>query len=235
MLIGGTIISSIELHGQMSLVIFFAKCPLRCPYCHNKDILEDGEEMSFNDIKKIIDDSSDFIDAVVITGGEPLMQLDDVTDVLKYIKSLNLKTKIDTSGVYPKRIEKLLKMNLLDYISLDIKAPFNKYEKVIGSSVGEQVKKSMEIINSYNTVKLELRTTYVPNLLNEEDIKTISQSVKGDIYTLQQFRSKSVLDESFEEVESPNPNELKKIASSLDFKGTIKVKSSEFGEETVKE
>ena len=235
MLIGTTLISSIEFQGKMSLVIFFALCPLRCPYCHNKDILDSGIDESFEEIKMTIDKSLDYLDAVVITGGEPLVQLNDVIKVLEYVKSLNLKTKLDTSGIYPEKLEKLLKLDLLDYISLDVKAPFNKYKKIVGSDVGTCVKDSIDLINNYDNVTLELRTTYVPNLLNEKDIQKIASDVKGDIYTLQQFRNINVLDESLNDVESPSPYELEKIAKSLKniFNGKIKIKSSEFGEEII--
>ena len=47
MYIGGTVISSVEFHGNMSLVIFMSKCPLACRYCHNVELLEDNTEWSF--------------------------------------------------------------------------------------------------------------------------------------------------------------------------------------------
>lgn len=235
MLIGGTVISSIEYHKNMSLVIFLAKCPLRCPFCHNAEILEEGEDVSFSDIKKTINKSTDFLDAIVITGGEPLLQFEDLIKILKYAKSINLKTRLDTSGIYPDKIKKILDLGLVDYIAMDIKAPFDKYNEVIGSDIGENVKKSSKIINNYDDVAFEVRTTYVPSLLNEEDIKKIAREVNADIYTLQQFRNRNVLDKSLENVESPNPHDLKKIAISLKdiFKGKINVKSSEFGLEEI--
>lgn len=235
MLIGGTLISSVELHGQISLVIFMAKCPLRCKFCHNSEILEDGTYIDLEGIKKIIDSSKDFIDAIVLSGGEPLVQLDDIINILKYAKSLNLKTKIDTSGVYPDRLKKILDLCLLDFVSMDIKAPFYKYKKITSADVGIDVRKAMLLVNDYRDVKFETRTTFVPKLLNKKDIIDIAENITSDIFTIQQFRNKNVLDESLKNIESPNPNDLKELAILLKpiFKGKIKVKTSEFGEEEV--
>ena len=108
MYVGGTLISSIEFHGNMSLVIFMSKCPLACRYCHNVELLEDDTEKTFEEIKSEIDNAADFIDAVVLSGGEPLMQLDALIELLTYLKGIGLKTKLDTSGIYPDKIEKLL-------------------------------------------------------------------------------------------------------------------------------
>lgn len=234
MYIGGNVISSVEFHGNMSLVIFMAGCPLRCKYCHNAELLEGGDETSLEDICKEIDDSADFIDAVVISGGEPLVQVDAVADIFKHVKEIGLKTKLDTSGIYPDRLEKLLEANLVDYISLDIKAPFYKYKKIVGSNIGPQVMDSMELINEYD-VHLEVRTTFVPTLLTKKDIVRIADEVKADVYTIQQFRNKEVLNPDLAKVENPNPNELHKIAKSIKpyFNGVIKVKSAEFGEEII--
>ena len=149
MYVGGTVISSVEFHGNMSLVIFMSKCPLACRYCHNAELLDDNTQLSFEEIKKEIDDAADFIDAVVISGGEPLVQSDAVIEILKYVHKLSLKTKLDTSGIYPDKLENILKLNILDFISLDVKAPFEKYRKVTGSNVGSQVHKSMNLINKY--------------------------------------------------------------------------------------
>ena len=61
MYVGGTVISSVEFHGNMSLVIFMSKCPLACRYCHNAELLDDNTQLSFEEIKKEIDDAADFI------------------------------------------------------------------------------------------------------------------------------------------------------------------------------
>ncbi|SDA70261.1 anaerobic ribonucleoside-triphosphate reductase activating protein [Methanobrevibacter millerae] len=235
MYVGGTLISSVEFHGNMSFVIFLSKCPLACRYCHNVELLEDNTERTFEEVKSEIDNAADFIDAVVLSGGEPLMQLDALIEIFTYVKSINLKTKLDTSGIYPDKIEKLLELNLLDFVSLDVKAPFEKYRKVTGANVGSQVKKSMKMLNDDPNVRLEVRTTYVPTLHTKKDIHNLVNDVEGDIYTIQQFRNKNVLDPALEKVEVPNPHELRKLAQDIRplFNGIVKVKTAEFGEEII--
>ncbi|ALT68121.1 anaerobic ribonucleoside-triphosphate reductase activating protein [Methanobrevibacter millerae] len=235
MYVGGTLISSIEFHGNMSLVIFMSKCPLACRYCHNVELLEDDTEKTFEEIKSEIDNAADFIDAVVLSGGEPLMQLDALIELFTYIKSIGLKTKLDTSGIYPDKIEKLLDLGLLDFVSLDVKAPFEKYRKVTGANVGSQVKKSMRLLNNDDNVHLEVRTTYVPTLHTKKDIYNLVNDVEGDIYTIQQFRNKNVLDPALEKVEVPNPHDLRKLAEQIKplFDGVVKVKTGEFGEQII--
>ena len=235
MYVGGTLISSVEFHGNMSLVIFMSKCPLACRYCHNVELLEDTTQKTFDEVKLEIDNAADFIDAVVISGGEPLMQLDALIEIFTYIKSINLKTKLDTSGIYPEKVEKLLELELLDFVSLDIKAPFEKYRKVTGANVGSQVKKSMKLLNNDSNVCLELRTTYVPTLHTKKDIRNLVADVGGDIYTIQQFRNKNVLDPALEKVDVPNPHDLVKLAQDIKplFDGVVKVKTGEFGEQII--
>ena len=234
MYVGGTVISSVEFHGNMSLVIFMSKCPLACRYCHNVELLEDNTERSLEEIKEEIDSSADFLDAIVISGGEPLVQTDDVIEILKYVRQIGLKTKLDTSGIYPDKIKKILDLDLLDYVSLDVKTTFSKYRKITGANVGFQVKKSMDYINDAG-VHLEIRTTYVPTLHTKKDIINLVDEIKADIYTIQQFRNKNVLDPALEKVEVPNPHDLAKLAEEIKpyFDGVVKVKSGEFGEQII--
>ena len=235
MYVGGSVISSVEFHGNMSLVLFMSGCPLTCRYCHNVELLDDVTEKSFEEIKDEIDSSADFLDAVVISGGEPLMQTDAVIEIFTYVRQIGLKTKLDTSGIYPDKIKELLDLNLLDFVSLDVKTTFSKYRKITGSNVGFQVKKSMELINEDENVHLEARTTYVPTLHTKKDIINLADSVEADIYTIQQFRNKNVLDPALEKVEVPNPHDLAALAHEVKpyFKGQVKVKSAEFGEQVI--
>lgn len=234
MYIGGSVISSVEFHGNMSLVIFMSKCPLACRYCHNVELLEDNTEKSFEEVKYEIDSSTDFLDAIVISGGEPLVQTDAVIEILSYVRKIGLKTKLDTSGIYPDKLKKILDLNLLDYVSLDVKTTFSKYKKITGANVGFDVKKSMELINDAG-VHLEIRTTFVPTLHTKKDIMNLVDEIESEVYTIQQFRNKNVLDPALEKVEVPNPHDLTKLAKMIKpyFNGIVKVKSGEFGEQVI--
>lgn len=234
MYVGGSVISSVEFHGNMSLVFFMSKCPLACRYCHNVELLEDNTEKSFEEIKQEIDSSADFLDAIVISGGEPLVQTDAVIEILTYVRQIGLKTKLDTSGIYPDNLKRILDLNLLDYVSLDVKTTFSKYRKITGANVGFQVKKSMELVNE-SGVHLEIRTTYVPTLHTKKDIKNLVDEIEADVYTIQQFRNKNVLDPALEKVEVPNPHDLAALANEIKpyFDGVVKVKSGEFGEQVI--
>lgn len=234
MYIGGTVLSSVEFHGNMSLVIFMSKCPLTCRYCHNVELLDDNTEWSLEKVKHEIDSSADFLDAIVISGGEPLVQTDSVIEILTYVRQIGLKTKLDTSGIYPDNLKKILDLNLLDYVSLDVKTTFSKYRKITGANVGFQVKKSMELINEAG-VHLEARTTYVPTLHTKKDIINLVDEIQAEVYTIQQFRNKNVLDPALEKVEVPNPHDLVQLAREIKpyFDGVVKVKSGEFGEQII--
>ncbi|NYB51255.1 MAG: anaerobic ribonucleoside-triphosphate reductase activating protein [Methanobacteriaceae archaeon] len=231
MITGGIIFSSLEYPGKVSLVIFTAGCTLRCPYCHNPEIIHGGENLELSEIERKIDESQDFIDAVVITGGEPLMQMEEVRKILQYCVKKGLKTKLDTNGGYPERLSEVV--DLVDYVALDVKAPFNKYKEIIGANIGEKVIKSMNI-SSNSKCFLECRTTYVPGLLRPSDIIEIAENIHCDIYTLQQFRNQIVLDERLKETPNPSPQELKRIARQIKpILGKIKIKTAEFGEEII--
>ena len=234
MYVGGSVISSVEFHGNMSLVLFMSKCPLACRYCHNVELLEDNTEKSFEEIKHEIDSSADFLDAIVISGGEPLVQTDAVIEILEYVRQIGLKTKLDTSGIYPDNLKRILDLDLLDYVSLDVKTTFSKYRKITGANIGFQVKKSMELINKAG-VHLEIRTTYVPTLHTKKDIINLVDEIEAEVYTIQQFRNKNVLDPALEKVEVPNPHDLANLAREIKpyFNGIVKVKSGEFGEQVI--
>lgn len=231
MRLGGTVISSLEYPGKVSLVIFTGGCNLRCPYCHNPEMINGGDEVPIEEIEGEILKEMDFIDAVVITGGEPLLQYEEVKKVLEFSKKLGLLTKLDTNGGFPGRLFKLIKW--VDYVALDVKAPFNDYKSTIGSDIGSKVKKTMELCAN-SSAYLECRTTYVPGLIKEQDIKEIAKNLECDLYTLQQFRNRTVLDEKLHKTPNPSRDELFKIAKNLKpIIKNLKVKTAEFGEQMV--
>ncbi len=235
MYFGGSVISSVDYHGRIALAIFLSQCPLRCPYCQNGELLADKSEKSLEEVFNLIDDSKDFIDAVVISGGEPLVQYSDVLEIFKYSKKLGLETKLDTSGVYPEKLEPLL--DWIDYLALDIKAPFDRYKELIGADIGLDVKKSMEMAYEKDNLILECRTTYVPKLMSLVDLEAISKIIQCDIFTLQQFRNRNVLDKSLYNIDSPNPIDMREFAQFLKKYHLnnieVQLKTAEFGDEII--
>ncbi len=232
MIIGGMLISSVEYPGKISLVLFTGGCILRCPYCHNPELISGGEEVDLDEIKLEIQDSLNFIDSLVITGGEPLVQFEELKELLNYLKDTELKIKLDTNGCYPERLEEII--HLVDYVALDVKAPANKYEEITGASIWDDVKKSMEIVRKSPNTFLECRTTYVPGLLDKGNIHEIVKDTKCDLYTIQQFRNRVVLDEKLKNTPSPSRDELLEIAREIkSFIPRVKIKTSEFGEEII--
>ena len=84
-------------------VVFMQGCPLRCKYCHNPDSWEFGvgEERSVKDLTQEIIKYKNYFGTqggVTVSGGEPLVQIDFVTELLKSVKSYGINTAVDTSG-----------------------------------------------------------------------------------------------------------------------------------------
>lgn len=232
MIIGGMLISSVEYPGNISLVIFTGGCILSCPYCHNPELIDGGKEVGLDEIKSEIQDSLDFIDSVVITGGEPLVQFEELKELLDYLKKTTIKIKLDTNGCYPERLQEIVED--VDYLALDVKAPPDKYEEMTGAPIWGSVKKSMEIAGNSKNTFLECRTTYVPGLLEKQDIVEIVKDINCDLYTLQQFRNRAVLDEKLKTTPNPSRDELLKIARAIKpFISPVKIKTGEFGDELV--
>lgn len=229
--------SSLDYPGKMALDLFIPGCDLRCKYCHNPELLK-NEPLTKWDIEEIeeeIDKNMDFIDAIVISGGEALLHIDVVKYFITKAKNSNLLIKLDTNGLHPNELNEII--DDLDYVAIDIKAPLDKYYKisdVYPNNVKETIKKSIDIVLNHN-VFLECRTTYVPNLLEPEDIQDLIKDIKCDIYTLQQFRNRVTYDVSLLTYEEPNPEHLLEIINSLDTDiPELHIKSSQFGNQIIK-
>lgn len=201
--------SSVDYPDKVSAVIYLCGCPYRCPWCQNGDVaLSDPETCKPKEISEIMKSLNEnfIIDAVTITGGEPLIQQDKTYELCQKIKSeTNLSLKIDHNGFYPERLQKFL--HLLDFVSIDIKAPFNeKYGISTGrkdwENVVERVKKACEILSSWNKGK-EARTTAVPTLIDEDEVAEIAKAIskyKFSFYTLNEFRAERTLDKKFQDI-----------------------------------
>lgn len=140
-------IHSIETCGTVDgpgirFVIFMQGCPLRCQYCHNPDTwqTDTNKLMTVDEIIQKYDGVKEFVQSggITVTGGEPLLQIDFVTELFKVAKAHGIHTALDTSGIIfnpenTENINKLLKYT--DLVLLDIKhIDDEEHKKLTGAS-----------------------------------------------------------------------------------------------------
>ena len=187
--------SFVDWDKKVSAVVFTAGCNLRCTFCYNFGLVlhpEKFDEIPEDFIFNFLEENSDFLDGVCITGGEPTLQ-PDLEDFIKKVRALGLNIKLDSNGTHPQLLAKLIDQGLIDYIAMDVKAPLEaeQYSKLAGvnlnGSIGD-IEKSIQIIKN-SGVEHEFRTTVVPGVHTKDDIEAIAKSLAGaNRYILQKFQ-----------------------------------------------
>lgn len=219
-------ISLIDYPGKISCVVFLNKCNMRCPYCHNPELVLDNYEKEFPDIgveefMEFLDKKRKWIDGVCITGGEPTLH-SGLLEFTKMIKKKGLLVKLDTNGTNPNMIEEAINQNIVDFIAMDIKNTLSKYSKTVNMNVNiENIKKSISIIieaGKDNKIDYEFRTTILPKHIGEKEIILIGEMLRGaKKYVLQQFHKQdSLIDDSFKNEKIYNYSELNKFKEILE-------------------
>ncbi len=207
-------LSVIDYEPYSSAVIFLPGCNFRCPYCHNSDLVLRPESLGSiaeDEILDFLEKRRQWLDAVVVTGGEPTLH--DIEPFFSKLKKLGYKLKLDTNGTNPELLKRLLNKQLVDYIAMDIKAPFEKYQQItmLLPDIGK-IKESVQIIMS-SSIDYEFRITVLPSLVSKEDIARIAEQLKGaKRFVIQQFRPKGILDKSFENEKPYTKEELAELA-----------------------
>ena len=124
-------------------VVFMQGCPMRCLYCHNPDSwgvgANFGTQMSPLDIILRYEGVKEFCKGgITVTGGEPLLQIDFVTELFRLAKEKKIHTALDTSGItfVKENIEKIDKLlEYTDLVLLDIKhIDDEEHKKLTGHS-----------------------------------------------------------------------------------------------------
>lgn len=197
--------SLLDWDGMVVATIYLQGCNLRCPFCHNPDLVpikDDVDTVPWESLQEYLSENADFLDGVVITGGEPTMN-EDLPDLIRRIRALGLKVKLDTNGTNPTMLQDLLRSGLLDFVAMDLKGPLDeKYSQVCGTQVDlEAIKRSIDLIMT-SGVDYEFRTTVVPHYLKPADIERMAAYIGGARkYALQRFKNDRTLDKRLGQID----------------------------------
>lgn len=191
-------LSTSDWPGQLAAVVFCQGCPWRCGYCHNPHLLPShgASPIAWDDVLAFLHRREGLLDAVVFSGGEPLAQR-ALAGGVRQVKQMGFRVGLHTGGAYPARLADVLPQ--LDWVGLDIKAPFDAYEAITGvpgSGIDAQASARLVIDSG---VAYEFRTTVHPRQLSPR----VVQRLAGDLarsgvrrYALQEFRAEGCADEA---------------------------------------
>lgn len=178
---------------HLASTIFIGSCNMRCPFCHNSSLVLHPEAIPtipIEDVLSYLNKRKNILEGVCITGGEPTLFSDELTQLIKSIKALGLKVKLDTNGSNPALLKNLVKYKLIDYVAMDIKNSRENY----GLSIGiknynmNKVNESVEYLLT-SPIEYEFRTTIVKELHTSRDILSIGKWINGaDSYYLQSYK-----------------------------------------------
>jgi pyruvate formate lyase activating enzyme len=216
--------STVDWYGNVSLVVFCAGCNYRCPYCQNSGLipLDSGREIDLALLKERFEANKMINDAVVFTGGEPLLQPDAIIKAAKLAKSLGFRVMLDSNGSIKENIEIILNSGYVDRVALDVKAPLNSkdYGVVIGrpdlGKISVEAVKHCLNLSKERGIEMEVRTTVVPGVSDDPAfIRNIAESIEGlsDAYYLQQFDNLGeVLSQTLKQEKPPTREAMMSLA-----------------------
>ncbi len=182
-----------DFPGKVAAIVFTQGCNLACPFCHNKSLVplagHDARRSNGGprQVLEFLANRRGRLQGVVITGGEPTLH-EGLPVFMAEVKRLGFEIKLDTNGTNPKMLKAVLKKGLADFVAMDIKAPWHKYDLLAGTKVDiESLKLSLELIMSSGQDCL-FRTTMVPGLLTGGDIDEIKSYLpKGTTHLVQKY------------------------------------------------
>lgn len=206
----------LDFPGKVACTVFLAGCDLRCPFCHNSDLIDGAAPTVMDDEKLLafLQKRKGLLDGVAFTGGEPLLR-GELKELIVKIRGLGFAVKLDTNGTHPERLRELLEEKLVDYVAMDIKNSPARYGETVGvadidlAPIRESAKLLME-----SGVPYEFRTTVVAELHDDASFEAIGEWLpNAERFFLQRFTDRdSVL---FSGLHAPEKADMERFAAIL--------------------
>lgn len=156
-------------------VVFMQGCPMRCQYCHNPDTwtTDENQKMSVEDIMSRYNSVKEFLQngGITVTGGEPMMQMEFVTELFKSAKAQGVHTAIDTSGVLfnknnTEKVDELLKYT--DLVLLDLKHIDDEEHKKLTSHSNKNILDFAQYLSD-KEIPMWVRHVVIPTITYNEE------------------------------------------------------------------
>ncbi len=181
----------LDYPGCIACTVFLPGCNLRCPFCHNAGLVLPEQllpgEISAEELFAFLQKRRGKLDGVCITGGEPTLY-PDLPELIRRIRGMDFRVKLDTNGTNPQMLALLLEQGLVDYVAMDIKNCPERYRETTGGAdVLDAVKESAALLRT-GVVEYEFRTTVYRPAHDRQAMESIGRWLQGARrYYLQNF------------------------------------------------
>ena len=194
---------------KVACVIFTSGCNFHCAFCHNRSLVDRSASLiSEEEIFEYLNKRKGILDGVVISGGEPTLQM-DIFNFIKRIKQLGFLIKLDTNGSSYDIVKTLIDERLVDYIAMDIKNGPSYYDKITETNVNtSEIEKTKNLlINS--GIDYEFRTTLVKQYFTLESIEEMGRFLSGakTLFLQKYVANENCMNSSLDEVNEKEANE----------------------------
>jgi pyruvate formate lyase activating enzyme len=210
--------SLVDYPGKIAAVIFFPFCNLRCPWCHNGELISGGPDapglIPLSEALAHIERRRAMLGGVVLSGGEPTL-FAGLPDLIEAIKKFGLSVKLDTNGMRPQVLREILCRAHPDFIALDLKLAPERYVELGGEDgAAANITESAAIINGCG-VEYEMRSIALPNnYFGKADIDALAPLASApDRWSFRPFRPGSCLDPAWNDYEESAPAQVEELAS----------------------
>ncbi len=187
--------SLIDYPSRIVSTLFTGGCNFRCSWCHNWDLVNYDSYSTIpvieeEDVETYLLSIKGKIEGVCVSGGEPTLWGERLAVFLNWCRKKDMLTKLDTNGYLPDVLEGYFDKNLLTFVAMDIKNIFDRYGETVGmvSIDMGKIKRSIDMIRT-SGVPHQFRTTLVPDLVFEDEIKKVSAEI-GEVIVFQEYRER---------------------------------------------
>ena len=199
----------LDFPGRVACTVFFGGCDMRCPFCHNAELLDGSAPpvMSEDELMQFLKKRQGLLDGVAFTGGEPLLQK-DLPELAARIRELGYPVKLDTNGTHPDILRRMIRDGLVQYVAMDIKNSPERYAEAAGLVTLDlaPVRDSVSLLLE-GTVEYEFRTTAVAELHDDSSFEQIARWIRGARhYYLQRFTDRDTV--PFEGLHAPTAEQM---------------------------
>jgi pyruvate formate lyase activating enzyme len=209
--------SLVDFPGKVASSLFFPGCSLRCPWCHNRNLVLGRESalVPLDDALGHLAKRRPVLGGVVLSGGEPTAY-QGLGNLIRRIKALGLPVKLDTNGMAPAMLEHILqdRDSAPDYIALDLKLAPYRYDGLLTKQGGaEKALEASAALVRASGIPHEFRTlAFSGGFITRKDVEALSVLADGAPWYFRAFKPGNCLDPDWNTVEPPGAAEVEELA-----------------------